>query len=95
MSAAGRCLPRHEGLQFLDADRKPQVFALCAHFVTGDSHYLSLLGDKRTAGVGGLDGPIDLDEGRPIDHSQSTDLPPGTSPPSKLDPEPFEVHPRG
>ena len=23
------------------------------------------------------------------------DLPPGTSPPSKLDPEPFEVHPRG
>ena len=27
--------------------------------------------------------------------NQVSDLPPGTSPPSKLDPEPFEVHPRG
>ena len=40
-------------------------------------------------------------EGEPVDrdiwarHDPDRDLPPGTSPPSKLDPEPFEVHPRG
>ena len=41
--------------------------------------------------------PVRLDTAQMASNADllAIDLPPGTSPPSKLDPEPFEVHPRG